>query len=189
MLLWLSAVAMAGSVYVNGTYVEPRALAGVTLSGATVRFDDQGNMRIDAPGYKIQLATPSPDPQPTGRPPTIAPPAASQVTYGRWWLITEDKGSVGHVIDVYINNQLATTFRSGKSSELVEISKWLHLGSNVILLRSTSTNASGGSFTVYGGSGSNDKGALNMPNPSIEFGLSSSRTGAYQREYTLSVDR
>lgn len=183
---WAVASALAADVYINGTYVEPRSMAGVRLAGASVRFDEQGNMYIDAPGYKVQAATPAP--APTSRPPTIAPPTPA-VTYGRWWIVTEDQGSVGHLVDVYINGQLATTIRSGQAAPLVEISKWLHLGSNQILIRSTSTNASGGPMMVFAGAGSTENGKFDMPSPTVEYGLAASRKGNYQREYTLLVDR
>ncbi|MEQ1501809.1 MAG: hypothetical protein ABMB14_06240 [Myxococcota bacterium] len=184
-MVWLlAAVAWAGNVYVNGTYVEPRSLVGVTMSGATVRFDDQGNIRIDAPGYKISVATPSPVAQPAP-----APPPAPVVAYGRWWLFAEDKGSAGHLVDVWINGTLAQTFRSGQGDKLVEISKWLRPGANTVIVKSTSTGASGGSLTLFAGVGGSDKGFFDMPTPQIEYGLGPTRSGVAERTYTLTVDR
>jgi hypothetical protein len=58
-----------------------------------------------------------------------------------------------------------------------------------VVVKSTSTNPSGGTLTVFVGAGGSEKGYFDMPPPPIEYALSPSRTGSYQREYTLSVDR
>jgi hypothetical protein len=190
--MWIlsAAVALAGSVYVNGTFVEPRSLAGVSLDKATVRFDAQGNVFIDAPGYQLQTGlAPVTAPVPSPRPPTIAPPAASQVTYGRWWLVVEDSQSSGHTVEIWINNQLATTLRSGDGGKLVELSKWLRLGANNVLVKSSSTNPTGGIFAVYLGAGGSEKGSFAMPSPAVNYELGASRTGPYQREYNFTVDK
>lgn len=189
MLVWFASLALAGGVYVNGTYVEPRSMAGVNLAGATVRFDDQGNVHISAPGYKIQVAD-GVQPASTTRPPVISPPkSTSGVAYGRWWVVTEDQGSKGHLVDVYINGTLAATIRSGQGTQLVELSKWLKLGSNEVVLRSTSTNPGGGALTVFAGAGGTEKGHFDMPSPSIEYGLGAGKTGTHERKYTITVDR
>lgn len=185
MVLWFASLALAGAVYVNGASVEPRSLSGVSLAGATVRFDAQGNVHITAPGYEAKPAV-----QPGSRPPVIAPvPAASGVTYGRWWIVTEDQGSKGHLVDVYINGTLATTIRSGQGTQLVELSKWLRLGSNEVVLRSVSSNPGGGPLTVFAGAGGTEKGHFDMPSPVVEYGLGPGKTGTHERQYTLNVDR
>jgi hypothetical protein len=191
--MWIlsAAVALAGSVYVNGTFVEPRSLAGVTLDKATVRFDAQGNMHIDAPGYQLQtgLAPASTQPVPVARPPTIAPPPASAVTYGRWWLVVEDNKSSGHTADVWINGQLIGTVRSGDGGKLIELSRWLRLGANNVVVKSSSSSPTGGIFAVYLGAGGSEKGSFDMPSPAVNYELGSSRTGPYQREYNFTVDK
>jgi hypothetical protein len=194
-LLWFASFAVAGGVYVNGTYVEPRSMAGVSLSGATVRFDDQGNVHINAPGYKIQVAD---GVQPVSRPPVIAPGSSggatlaatqSAVAYGRWWVVTEDQSSKGHLVDIYINGTLAATVRSGQGTQLVELSKWLKPGSNEVVVKSTSSNPSGGPLTVFAGAGGTEKGHFDMPSPAIEYGLGPGKKGTHERTYTLTVDR
>jgi hypothetical protein len=183
MVGWLATAAWAGGVYINGTYVEPRSVAGVTLEQATVRFDDQGNIHVDAPSYRVEVAPGGPAPAPAPKPVT------SPVAYGRWWLVTEDRGSVGHVAEVWINGALAQTVRSGQGDQLFELSRYLKLGPNTVLVKSYSTNPSGGSFTLFVGPGGSEKGYFDMPPPPVEYALSSARNGTSQREYTLSVDR
>jgi hypothetical protein len=57
--------ALAGSVYING--VRADVPPEITLSNATVRFDAQGNVWVEAPGYRVQVLSP---------PEAVAPPAA-----------------------------------------------------------------------------------------------------------------
>jgi len=51
-----AAPARAQKVYVNG--VDCTGLVGARFEGATVTFDEQGNIRIDAPGYRVQVIQP-----------------------------------------------------------------------------------------------------------------------------------
>ncbi len=115
----LPAVALAGSVYLNGVKID-----GVTnqkFEKATVRIDEAGNVLIEAPGYAARVvsappATPAPavtppagptatTPAPSATPPAPAaqpPQAAAPVTpeapaaeevperiTRRYWLVTE----------------------------------------------------------------------------------------------------
>lgn len=177
----LAARALAGDLYINGTLVQPTALAGRTLEGTNVRFDAQGNIHIDASRYKIELVPP-PNPVPA---PVVPQPAV--VPYGRWWLVTEDTQSAGHIVEVWINGMLVTTVRSGDGGKLLELSRWLQPGSNAVVVKSSSSSASGGVFAVYLGEGSANNGPFRMPSPAVSFEIGASRSGPYQREYTLLV--
>ncbi len=53
MMLLFASVALAGGVFVNG--VRADVLPPVTLERCTVRVDAQGNIYIDAPGYKVAV--------------------------------------------------------------------------------------------------------------------------------------
>jgi hypothetical protein len=183
-MVWWVAAAWAGGVFINGTLVDPRSVAGVSLAQANVRFDDQGNVSIEAPGYKVQpVGVPTPTPRP-------APNPTPAVAYGHWWLVTEDRGSAGHSVEVYINGQLVQTVRSGQGQQkLYELSRYLRLGPNAIVIKSYSTNPSGGTLTVFVGAGGSEKGYFDMPPPPVEYALSASKVGAGQRDYTLNVDR
>jgi len=86
LVAWLAGTAIAGQVFVNG--VRADVLPPVTLERCTVRVDPQGNIYIDAPGYKVAVtqqgeAAPAPigmygAPAPRtvqGPPPTVGPVA------------------------------------------------------------------------------------------------------------------
>lgn len=197
MWFWLMSAALAGNLYINGTYVDPKSVSGVNLDKVNVRFDESGNIWVDAPGYKIEVVQPAgPPPGVTGPTtatlprPGVAPPSApGAVAAARWWLVTEDNGSSGHTIEVWVNGQLAQTVRSGEPQKIADIGRWLRVGPNQVIVKSNSVNPAGGSFYVYLGTGSDQSGTVVMDNPSVQFGAGASRTGPFQREYALNVDR
>lgn len=193
MWAWVSA-AMAGNVYVNNVLVDPRSIANVTFEKVNVRVDPQGNLWVDAPGYRIEVQTPAPPSVvtstvgPAGGGP-VAPAGPGGVTPARWWLVTEDAGTSGHTIQVFVNGQQAYTFQSGQPQAIVDIGRWLVVGPNQVRLASNSDSPTGGSFYVYMGTGSNQSGTVVLDNPLVQFGIGASRSGPYEREFTMTVDR
>lgn len=191
MVLWMSAV-LAGQVTVNGIDVTD-ALRGQTFEGATVTFDEQGDIHISAPGYRIEIegAAPAetvtaPDPAPPAEPP--APPAGAGVAAGRWWLATEDSGSTGHTVEVFLNGSLVRTIRSGEPQLIFDIGPWLRPGDNDVRIVSESVAPGGGALYVYLGSGTNETGTVVLGQPDVQFGVGASREGTREREYRLTVD-
>ena len=200
MIMLLSSLALAGSVYVNGVNVD--ALRNQTFEDVTVFIDAQGNVRVDAPQYEIEVvdqgpsATPptntgtTPPVKPVASPPTTtetgAPlPGSSGVAAGSWWLVTEDNGSGGHSVSVYLNGVLARKVRSGEPQLIDDITGWLKPGSNQVRIVSDSRSASGGTLYVYLGTGNNDSGTVVMDPPKVQFGVGQSRSGEYERTYSI----
>src|SRR5688572_16795633 len=196
----LLTTAFGADTYINGTVVDPRAVADVRLERVTVWFDALGNVHVDAPGYTVEVLEPAlaatatttaaatrAVPPPTPAPPI--PPASSGVLPSRWFVVSEDSGSSGHTIEVWINGQLATTVRSGQAQTIVDVGRWLRVGANQVEIRSSSSHASGGTLYVYLGTGSDRSGTFVMDKPPVEFGLAADRLGQYSRTYPLNVDR
>ncbi len=174
--MWWLLSAAWGGVYVNDVLVDPRSLAGTELDRAQVAFDAQGNIRIEAPGYKVEVVAAEPAP-----PPTDVPAA-------RYWLVTEDHGSGGHAVEVWINDRKAAVVRSGEPQRIVDVGRWLQPGSNRIVMKATSTAASGGSFYLYVGTGKTDvAGTVLMDEPTVEFGLGASSQGKVAKTFPLEV--
>jgi hypothetical protein len=71
-VLLAAAPAGAQQVYVNG--VDCTGLVSARFEGATVAFDEQGNIRIEAPGYRVQVI------QPGGSGGTAATPGSTTTT-------------------------------------------------------------------------------------------------------------
>lgn len=112
----------------------------------------------------------------------------SGVPEARWWLVVEDDGSRGHTIEILINDTHVETIRSGEIPRILDVGGHLVPGPNRVVLRSVSTQASGGPLYVYVGHGSDRDGTVMLEQPEVQFALGASRSGTYQREYTVNVD-
>ena len=196
----LSGVALAGSVFVNGQQVDPAKLSQVRLPQAEVIFDANGGLFIMAPGFEIpsgalwsaapapaSMATPQASPTPP--PANLRPQTDNGVPRARYWLATEDNGSAGHVLEVSVNGVSVISLRSGEPVRIMDLGPHLRLGENAIRVKSTSTDADGGSLYLYVGTGSDQAGTVSMDAPDIQFGVGKSRVGTYERTYTLEVAR
>lgn len=244
---WITSVAMAGSVYVNGVGVDPRYLAGMTLEQVDVTVDPQGNLYIAAPGYKVEvppgmtplgsapsgagypppgaqqgpgLATANPAFAPVGAYAASAPPVSYGVppaagglppqaygapgpVYGapspmaqpypsgipraKWWLVTEDKVSIGHSIEVLVNGQIVQTVKSGESQRIIDVGSFLRPGANEIECKAFSAQGNNGMMYVYLGSGQDQQGTVKMDPPQVQFGVGTNTTFMSTRSYTLHV--
>ncbi len=201
MVFWLASVAFAGNLYINGTLVDSRSISGVMLEQVDLKIDASGNIYVDAPGYKIEVVDPGSGAVSTPPAPALNPPprpvpraagggpTANGVARARWWLVTEDNGSVGHTIEIYVGGALRQTLQSGGPQRILDIGPWLSLGDNQLEMKSTSSNASGGTFYLYVGTGSDESGTVVMDDPQVQFGLGANRAGPYERSYSLAVDQ
>ncbi len=117
LMLGLAQPAMAGSVYING--VRADAPPPLDLKAVNVRIDAQGNIWIDAPGYQVQVV---------GGPPPAPVPMSTLV----WYLVSEDEGSVGGVVDVYVNDRYVRRLQSGQSQVLVDLTSFVQGGTNKV---------------------------------------------------------
>jgi hypothetical protein len=73
-VLLAAAPAQAQKVYINGQ--DCTGIINVRFEGATVSFDAQGNIRIDAPGYRVQVIQPGS----TATPPSTGTTTATTTT-------------------------------------------------------------------------------------------------------------
>jgi hypothetical protein len=183
----ISAV-FAGSVYING--VRADVLPEVTIANASVRFDAQGNVWVDAPGYKVQVLPPTE--YAVARPadvPAPPPPAgASAVTAGVWWLVTQDDASTGQVVEVVVNGSLVRRVRSGDPQVILDIGPWLRPGANLVLMNPIPGTAGGGPLNVYIGRGSNLSGTIHLDNPDVNYARRASEAGSGAvRQFTINV--
>ncbi len=191
---------LAGSVYING--VRADVLPEVSLTNATVRFDGQGNVWIDAPGYRVQVVAPveyagSGAPAATPVPPDRAP--ADGAPAGVWWLVTEDNGSSGHTLEVLVNGVLARRIASGEPQLIFDIGPFLRRGSNTVVVTALpgptaqAPAAGGGALNVYIGRGTNLSGTIHLDNPDVAYravdlaGRATDGGSGGGRQYTLTV--
>ncbi len=163
---------------------------------AAAASETEGGPQADTDGAAESTAS-DPPPRVTGPEPTAGVPASTggegsarpspAVAPGSWWLATEDNGSRGHEIRVFLNGNLVQTVRSGDPQVIEDVSRYLEPGANQVLIQTSSENAGGGGLYVYLGEGRNEGGTVTLERPTIQHGLGPSRRGNDVREYSLIV--
>lgn len=120
------AAARTPAIYINGVRVD--GLTGQTLTNVDVTFDEAGDVRITAKGYRVQS---SEGDKPA--PPTAAP---STATGHRFYIATMSPPGRSAMaqwdIDVYVNQTFVKKFRSKDPEPIFDISRFLKPGPNVI---------------------------------------------------------
>ncbi len=184
------AVAAPSAIYVNGVKVD--RLPVIEMKGCTVKFDAQGAVWIEAPGYKVQvesLPTAAVAPLPTSGAPFV-PSAAAPPVEDTWWLVTEDDGSTGQTVQVEVNGTLVRTVRSGDTQVLVDLSAHIRRGNNELRFTAASDAAiAGGNLTIYVGNGSaGQDGVVRLESPPVRYQRSASAgLISGQRVLTLNI--
>lgn len=135
-------LAGAREVYVNG--VNAGSLRGQTFKEATVTIDENGDVHIDAPRYKVEIvderdqvmgAAAGPDER-TGRNPQLAK---------RYFLSFKpaDRGRAQYDIVLRINGIERRVMKAGDPDLVVEVSAWLRAGRNAVEIAARKNPAGG----------------------------------------------
>lgn len=174
--LLFGGVAQAGVLYVNG--VRADGLRDFSFTSVDVRVDAEGNVWVDAPKYKVSVADSEAAPPKAGEP--VAP--------ATWWLVTEDNGSGGHLVDIYVNGQKVKELKSGESQLIMDVSPWMRTGANVVAFNARAGAPSGGVLNLYLGRGTNEGGTLKLDQPDVSWALkSSSPAGGENKTFQVVV--
>jgi hypothetical protein len=111
-------------LYLNDVKIEGTdGLRGQTFTNVDVKFDDNGDVRIVAKGYKVTTTAPA-----------TVPPAPAAAGQHRFWIATVQPrtGYAQWDIDVYINNTFIKKFRSKDADPIHEITQFLRPGTNIV---------------------------------------------------------
>jgi hypothetical protein len=187
-LLALSLSANAANVYVNGTPVD--GLKSFEFKNVSVQVDENGDVFIIAPQYNVALGAEATKKKSSKRKDVTTPPTPSgdgTVSGNRWWMIAEDNGSKGHVVDVEVNGTVIRTYKSGEAM-IFDVGPYLNTGSNAIRFVSRGFTPAGGSLFLYLGTGSVDGGRVSQDEPKIKFKRNGSSPAKDEISYTLQVD-
>ncbi len=163
-LLALLAPLHAGGLYVNGVRADD--LRSQQFTDCKVRIDKNGNIWVDAPHYQVKVV------KPEATEDAPAPPEGGVlVTVGKYWLVTDDRGSSGHVVEVFVNEVFARRLRSGDPQIILDVGPWLRPGENDIRITTLAGTPGGEELNVYMGEGANLKGTVQMRRPAVSLTL------------------
>jgi hypothetical protein len=136
----LPAAAIAKSVYLNNIRIDGvEGLRNLKLEKVTVRFDDKGDIFIDAPGYQIKMLEPgagSPASQSTASASDTEERVANAKLTRRYFLVTEQSalGMTEFDIDVFVNSKWIRKLGNADEQLYTEITRHLVAGKNTVLL-------------------------------------------------------
>ena len=119
-LLLVSGTATAGDVYINGQKLG--AVADIELKGVSVRFDSEGNIHVDAPGYEV--SAPGGEAQNAERP--------EAVLKGTYCLVadTSEPGLVPFQFEVFLNGTKVGDLSSNQPTAMLPLTEFVKVGKN-----------------------------------------------------------
>lgn len=126
--LVVPSAALAASVFLNGVNID--GVTGQKFENVTVVIDDKGNVLITAKGYQVQTVNPTA---------TTTPAAESGPVTRRYFLVSESNapGMAQYDIDVFVNAVWIKRISHEDPQTVLEISRHLKKGKNVIHFTAT----------------------------------------------------
>jgi hypothetical protein len=176
-----SALARPTSVYFNNVRVD--GLRNQSFTGVDVKFDENGDLYITAKGYKVTSVEPE---KPTG------PPTASGAHHFFIATMQPRVGAAQWDVDIFINKTFVHRFRSKDPEPVLEITRFLKPGSNVIHYQAKKEDGDRIStsptdyFELVVGEGEMRTGQV-MLNRLTAYRRTAAETGAFDSEVTIEV--
>src|SRR4051812_27976918 len=183
-------ILLLASVYLNGVNID--ALRSQKFEKCkVVRIDDRGDVHLDCPGYQVEkqgAAASALAPAP------LVPSGGAAAMSRRYWLVTEEKGgaSAQYEVHVFLNGKFVRKIRAGEPQVVLEITRYLHPGSNKALLAATKRadggrkSTSAASFVkLVGGEGNAGGTTVTIDNPLIETKRAAAEIENVNEEFTI----
>jgi hypothetical protein len=137
-LLAAPAALLARSVYLNG--VEITHVTDQTFNNTTVHIDKDGNIHIEAPGYKVKVIDEDAVPADSGGSVEAgANPALSM----RIFLTTRPSSTAQYDLLVTVNGVQRKVIRAGDEAVIMEVSSWFKSGKNQVTIKAVKNLAGG----------------------------------------------
>jgi hypothetical protein len=175
------------SVFLNGVNID--GLRSQKFDKCrTVRIDERGDVYLDCPGYQVEHPPAAPASSP------LLPTAVAAAMTKRYWLVTEEKdgAAAGYDVDVFINAKFVRKIRAGEPQVVLEITRYLHPGTNKVLFAASKRadpgrkSASPASFLkMVVGEGDSGGNTVTIDNPLIESKRTAAETENVNEEFTI----
>jgi len=170
-------IVLAASVYLNGVNID--VLRNQTFEKCkTARIDENGDVRLECPGYQIDPAK-------------AAPPTSLTKHY---WMVSEsqDSAAAQYDVDVFVNWKWVRKIRAGDPQVAVDITRFIKPGPNKISCAAVK-RVDGGrksqepeSFLkITVGEGEQGPSMVTIDNPLVECKRTAAETGNVNEEFTL----
>jgi hypothetical protein len=180
-----SAQAATRSVYLNGVKLDANVvLKNQTFSQCTVKFDDNGDVWIEAKGVKVALQDAQAQPQ-------VAPPVVPITK--QYWLVSREStnGATQYEVEVWVNGEKVKKVRSGDPTVL-DITKYVKPGENRVRLVATKnmgdkrvSSSAADTMEVIVGEGALKDGMLVVDRPVVDSHRNAMETANFNDESTF----
>jgi hypothetical protein len=197
LLVTASAAHAARTVYLNGVKLESNVvLKNQTFSACTVKFDDNGDVWIEAKGVKVALqdtqGQPVQPPQPAQPAQPPQQPQAAPVTK-QYWLVSREStsGATQYDVEVWMNGQMVKKLHSGDATVL-DVTKYVKPGDNRVRLVATKnmgdkrvSSSAADTMEVIVGEGALKDGMLVVDRPVVDSRRNAMETANFNDESTF----
>jgi hypothetical protein len=177
--LVVAAAPTTPTVYLNGVVLDGVAFAGQKVEGATVSFDQKGNVYIVARNYVVEVVK-----------------EKSEPLTKKYFLIAEQHsvGAAQFDIDVFINGVFLRTLKASDEQVLVELDEKLAKGKNTVYLAARKITSEvrksvdpKDTFHVQIGEGHRAEKNLMLDSIIIDYTRTAAETGSVDQSYTLTA--
>lgn len=126
--LAVSHTSFARAVYLNG--VDISTVRNQTFKKVTVTIDPNGDIRIDAPNYQVEVL------EPPKKEAVASQGGPNVLLKNKYFLVTQPSldGKAQYDFVISVNGVEYRTIKAGSSQLIIEISSWLHRGDNEIVV-------------------------------------------------------
>ncbi len=188
------AIARAIVVYVNG--VDVGDLRGQTFKNATVFIDDNGDIHIDAPGYKIEVV--DQDNRTMGTTGAQgASTGANPALQEKYFLAVKpaDAGRAQYDVVISVNGVERKVIKAGDAELILEVSAWLKAGPNAVEIAARKNVAGGRKSTspadsvrVVIGTGHEEGTLVKIDEVKVDFKCDASQLADLVKSYSVSAN-
>jgi hypothetical protein len=190
LLLAVPAALMARSVFLNG--VEITHVTGQTFKNATVLIDGDGNIHIEAPGYKVKLV----DDDGTGADPGPAATegGANPALRMRIFLTTRPSPAAQYDLVLSVNGVQRKVIKAADEAVILEVSSWFARGENRITVKAVKRIEDGrksisaaDSVGLIIGAGREEEAVVKIQNVFVDFKANASQIVERTETYTVNA--
>jgi hypothetical protein len=193
-LLAIAPAAMARKVFLNG--VDITGLKNKTFKNATVHIDENGDIHLNAPGYKVQVV----DSDPGSQPATEADPegGANPLLRMRLFLATNPSpgGRAQYDLNVTVNGVVRKVIEAGSPAVVMEVSSWFKKGANTVTVTATKDTAGGRKsvssadelqLLIGFGDDTGKKVQMKQSDIKVNFKCNASQTSTLKQTYSINA--
>jgi hypothetical protein len=183
------AALMARSVFLNG--VEISHLTGQTFKDTTVHIDKDGNIHIEAPGYKVKVVD---DEEAAAEPGGPVEGGANPALRMQIFMTTMPSAAAQYDLLVSVNGVQRKVIKAGEPAVIMEVSSWFVKGENKVAIKAIKriengrkSISEGDSVGLVLGAGREEDAVVKIKSVFVDFRATAAQIVDRQETYTFNA--